>query len=237
MKNIFIVLTLVWFGFISNAFSADFKKGLDAYDKGDYVTALNEWRPLAEQGDAATQFYLGFIYGKGEGVVQDYQEAVKWYRLAAEQGHATAQYNLGGMYAKGNGVVQDYKEADRLWRLAANKKVIGSYTNLGRIYLTGGHGIIQNYYESFKWYGIGAAQGSAPSQYGLGYMYANGFGVIKDYVLAHMWFNIAVSQGNDQAQSGLDNLLKLMTATQIEEAQRLARECQRKEYKGCWTPY
>ncbi len=34
------------------SWGADFNKGLTAYDNGDYVTALNEWRPLAEQGDA-----------------------------------------------------------------------------------------------------------------------------------------------------------------------------------------
>jgi len=31
---------------------ADFQAGVDAYDQGDYATALNEMRPLAEQGDA-----------------------------------------------------------------------------------------------------------------------------------------------------------------------------------------
>jgi len=31
---------------------ADFQKGYDAYRSEDYVTTLNEWVPLAEQGDA-----------------------------------------------------------------------------------------------------------------------------------------------------------------------------------------
>ena len=29
---------------------ADFQAGQNAYDRGDYETALKEWRPLAEQG-------------------------------------------------------------------------------------------------------------------------------------------------------------------------------------------
>ena len=37
------------------AFSADFQKGVDAYDRGDYATALREWKPLAEQGNADAQ--------------------------------------------------------------------------------------------------------------------------------------------------------------------------------------
>jgi len=31
---------------------ADYQAGVDAYDQGDYATALKEWQPLAEQGDA-----------------------------------------------------------------------------------------------------------------------------------------------------------------------------------------
>ena len=37
---------------------ADFEKGLNAYFKGDYATALLEWRPLAEQGYAAAPVAL-----------------------------------------------------------------------------------------------------------------------------------------------------------------------------------
>ena len=48
--------------------------------KGDLATALREWRPLAEQGDAKAQYNLGVMYDNGKGVTQDYKEAVKWYR-------------------------------------------------------------------------------------------------------------------------------------------------------------
>ncbi len=30
--------------------AADFQAGKEAYDRGDYATALKEWRPLADQG-------------------------------------------------------------------------------------------------------------------------------------------------------------------------------------------
>ena len=66
------------------SWSADFGKGLAAAERGDYVTALREWRPLAEQGHAKAQFNLGVMYKKGMGVAQDYSQAAKWYRRAAE---------------------------------------------------------------------------------------------------------------------------------------------------------
>ena len=55
---------------------ADFRDGLAAYERGDYQTALREWRPLAEQGDAQAQYNLGLMYYHGTGVSQDYAEAV-----------------------------------------------------------------------------------------------------------------------------------------------------------------
>jgi len=65
--------------------SADFQKGMDAYDRGDIATALREWKPLAEQGHADAQFNLGWIYYYGQGVPLEDKAAVKWWKLVAEQ--------------------------------------------------------------------------------------------------------------------------------------------------------
>ncbi len=46
---------------------SSYQEGLDAFDRGDYETALKEWRPLAEQGVAKAQYGLGFMYQKGKG--------------------------------------------------------------------------------------------------------------------------------------------------------------------------
>ena len=100
-----ICLALGSFGI---GWSGDFQKGVNAYEKGDYATALKEWTPFADQGHAKAQYNLGVAYANGEGVFQDYKTAVKWYILSAEQGNAKAQYNLGIMYDNGKGVLQDY---------------------------------------------------------------------------------------------------------------------------------
>ena len=100
---------------------AGLNEGVAAAKRGDYATALREWRPLAEQGNAKAQHNLGLIYGKGLGVSQDYAEALQWFRKAAEQGYAKAQYNLGVMYAKGRGVPQDYAQAHMWFNFAASR--------------------------------------------------------------------------------------------------------------------
>src|SRR5271165_2127439 len=98
---------------------ADLAVGKQALQNGDYATALKEFLPLAEQGDAEAQYNLGVMYRDGDGVPQDDKEAVRWFRLAAEQGLANGQFNLGYMYGTGHGVPQDDKEAVRWCRLAA----------------------------------------------------------------------------------------------------------------------
>ena len=75
---------------LSSAIAGPRQDGEAAYANGDYATALRLLRPLANQGDASAQFYLGAMYDTGQGVPQDYPEAVKWYRKAAEQGDAKA---------------------------------------------------------------------------------------------------------------------------------------------------
>ena len=69
-----------------------------------YEPDIDEFRKVAEEGDADHQYYLGQYYQKGEFVPKDHQEAVKWYRKAAEQGHNIAQKSLGWMYQIGKGV-------------------------------------------------------------------------------------------------------------------------------------
>jgi TPR repeat protein len=70
---------------------ADGQAGVDAYKRGDYATALREWRPLAEQGDAGAQFYLGTLYAFGRGLPQDHAAARQWFEKAAAQGDVRAQ--------------------------------------------------------------------------------------------------------------------------------------------------
>jgi uncharacterized protein len=137
----------------------DFQKGLAAYNAGDFATALQEWTPLAEAGDATAQYNLGVIYEHGQGVPQDYKEAVKWYRLAAEQGDARGQYNLGGLYESGQGVLQDYKEAAKWWRLAADQGEAMAQTNLGYMYHYG-QGVLQDNTLAHMWFNIGSANGN-----------------------------------------------------------------------------
>ena len=122
MRNVFraIIVALI-LAIAAPVAAQDYEAGRQAYVRGDYAAALRELRPLAEQGDADAQAFLGIMYDIGDGVPQDYAEAVKWYRMAAEQGLAEAQFFLGFMYRFGKGVPQDFVLAHMWSNLAASK--------------------------------------------------------------------------------------------------------------------
>jgi TPR repeat protein len=95
----------------------DYKAGRTAYRAGDYAMAMQEWRPLAEQGNSKAQDMLGTLFQSGLGVPQDDVEAARWYRLAAKQGDAHGQLHLGFLYSSGltdliNGVPVDVVPTD-----------------------------------------------------------------------------------------------------------------------------
>ncbi len=74
---------------------ADVKDGVDAWGRGEYQTAVNEWKGPAAAGDADAQFNLAQAYKLGRGVPQSLAEAEKWYKRAADQGHLQANDNYG----------------------------------------------------------------------------------------------------------------------------------------------
>ena len=360
MRTIFLELMTFFLLLVSSTtgWSADFEKGLVAYESGDFAAALKELQPLAEQGVARAQGKLGTMYRKGQGVPQNSKTAVRWYRLAAEQGDASAQNNLGLMYAYGQGVPENDKTAMKWYALAAKQGYVDTLYNLGEMYANGygdrkdyvrahmwwsiaasfgykdafkyrdivakqltpyqlekaqdlarlqkgliaaqsgdfvtalrefqnpagrnaeaqynlglmyykGQGVPRDDKTAMKWYRLAAEQGLADAQYNLGtmyrkgqgvpqddktavkwwrlaaeqgftdaqtslgLMYAAGEGVIQDKFYAYMWGNIAASSGNEDGARLRDIVAKEMTSSDASAARKLARECVRKNYKGC----
>ncbi len=191
------------------AIAADFQKGLTAAASGDFKTALAEWTPLAEQGYANSQHYLGIMYAHGDGVLENDKTAVKWFTKAAEQGHARAQTNLGIMYAHGEGVLENDKTAVKWFTKAAEQGYAQAQSNLGVMYEYG-TGVLENDKTAVKWYTKAAEQGYAQAQANLGFMYEFGTGVLEDYKTALEWYTKASEQGSDYATSRLSDVLVIV---------------------------
>jgi hypothetical protein len=105
--------------------------------------------------------------------------------------------------------------------------------SLGSMYYNG-DGVAKSYAEAVKWYRLAAAQGNPTAQSNLGAMYALGQGVSQNILLAHMWLNLSAAAGNLDAANVRDTATeKLMTPQQISLAQKMARDCQQRNFKGC----
>lgn len=87
--------------------------GMDAYQTGDYIRALQHWKTLAEHGHAQAAYNLGFMYEFGYGVAPSDVEAFSYYLRAAQRGHTQAQHTVAWMYERGKGVAADRTQAAR----------------------------------------------------------------------------------------------------------------------------
>lgn len=162
MRPVCTIVLVLSFVCLDLAAWADFQAGMDANNREDYATALREWRPLAEKGDALAQYNLGVLYRKGRGVPQDDVQARKWYDKAAAQGQAKAQYNLGTLYYNGEGVPKDYKQALRWFRLAADQGEAVAQTKIAIMY-EDAQGVPHDLVQAYKWYSLAITSGDKPA--------------------------------------------------------------------------
>ena len=147
--GIALIAALV-FGLTAPAW-AGWDEGAAAYKRGDYATALREWRPLAEQGHAEAQFKFGVMFFNGHGVMRDSAEAWKWWRKAADQGHAGAQ-DVTGLLLGG----LNYAGAAEWWRKGAEQGDADAQFNLGVMYAKG-QGVPQDYAQAHMWFNLAAS--------------------------------------------------------------------------------
>jgi uncharacterized protein len=155
--------------------------------------------------------------------VEERAPQIETLLLSAEQGTAMDKYNLGLEYEKGMLVARDYREAVRWYRLSAVQGHSDAQYKLCEL-SEGGQGSPQDYQEALRWCGLAADQGHGQAMFMIGRLYHTGHGVPQDLVQAHVWYNLATANGYNDAKKWRDRLAEEMSATQIAQAQKLARE-------------
>ena len=142
---------------------ADGNAGLKAYEAGDYATALQEFLPLAEAGQASAQAAIGQMYLDGHGVPQDPAQAAIWLEKAANGGSARARAQIGAMYATGTGVAADEMKASYWLLKAANQNVRQSQRLMSQRFYHG-QGVPRDIVQSFLYAALSARQGDPEGQ-------------------------------------------------------------------------
>jgi hypothetical protein len=177
--------------------SGDLEAGEKAYGEKDYTTAFRNWRPLAEQGDANVQFYIGYMYLHGQGVDQNLEEAVVWYLKSADQKHGDSLVSLFELlkndkrekvlllieenanhssgYEIGNYTMEegDFEAAARILKPLAeqgNPKAQFDFAQL----LQHGSGVSKNISDALKWYRAASKNGHHRAMISLAYHLSRG---------------------------------------------------------------
>ncbi len=105
-----LILLVFAMGFQTMAF-AGLDEGLAAINAKNYKLALEELKPLADNGDVLAQTNLGIMYENGQGVARDYMQATELFLKAAQKGDETALYNIVAMHGADYGVALRQKIA------------------------------------------------------------------------------------------------------------------------------
>ena len=135
------------------------KAGIDAWQKGDHATAVNNWRPLAEKGDADAAFNLGQAYRLGRGVVINLGAAQTWLERAAKADHLDAQTTLGLLlFQNGN------RAGGLRWlKVAAERGEPRAMLVYGTA-LYNGDGVARDPVAAYAYVSRAAAQGLSPAK-------------------------------------------------------------------------
>ncbi len=136
----------------------DLATGLDAYNKGDYLTAFHVLQPFAVEGDIKASVTLGYMFEKGLGVPQHYGEARTLYGSACRKEDAWAQSRMGIMHYHGLGRPIDYINARTCLIKAAKKGIAEAQYYLGLLY-ENGQKVDKNPAEAYMWFNLAASNG------------------------------------------------------------------------------
>lgn len=174
--------------------------GLQAYQQGDFATALAEWQKLAKAGNSQAMHNLAILYENGQGVDADAKEAQFWCERAAEAGNAQAQTHLGYMLQQQG----DFTTANTWWLRAAEAGDADAQNNLGLAYHNG-EGVEADDDTAADWFEAAALQNHTGAQFNMGVLYANG----QRFAHARHWWQKAADLGNENAQAALNQLDKM----------------------------
>jgi TPR repeat protein len=195
---VFVLTLLAW----TEVACATFEVGLRAYQRGDFESAMKEFRDAAAAGDTRSMTLLGYMYSEGEGVEVDYGEALRLWQRASSLNDAAAAYNIGIAYRDARGVAQNYATAVEWFGTAAGRGDSNAMNDLARAYQRG-RGIAKDMSAAIRLYEQAAALGNERAQYNLGVAYQEGAGLPIDLISAAKWYRASAIQGAAPAQYNL----------------------------------
>lgn len=141
-----------------------FARGKRAYDRGDWLKALLDLRPLAEWGDVRAMMLLGNMYAGGNGVGKEPKEAFALYHRAAIANNLDGMVATAAMYQTGLGVPVNTRLAigwfERAARLGSQQAAF--FYGIHKFQGSKGtsYDLKADHAEAYKWFRIAATKGT-----------------------------------------------------------------------------
>lgn len=180
----------------------NYNSGAFYFAKGDYLTAISIWAPLAQQGHPAAQYSMGLLYDQGKGVKKDPKRALQYFQFAVKQNLPAAQYYLGMKYYAGLGVNKNVTKARDLLTQAAQQEHLQAQFELGQLY-DSSLSDIQDPQLATEWFIKAAENGYGPAQHSLASHYLTGRGATLSLEKGVFWLQKAAEQNDADAMRDL----------------------------------
>ncbi|GAB4348239.1 MAG: hypothetical protein Kow0073_00850 [Immundisolibacter sp.] len=127
-----------------NIQAGDLEDGIAAFEHHDFDTAVRLIKPLAEQGNAEAEYFMGTFYMFGHGVPMDPPQADVWFKRAfghwetqARAGDPASMVEVAMMLTNGLGMRRDDQAAVEWLRKAADLNYPDAWAELGELYVEG----------------------------------------------------------------------------------------------------
>lgn len=179
--------------------------------RGDFESAINVLRPLAEAGNREGLYELGFLALTECDLISG-REAFSLFLKAAEQGHAEAMYHFATFPEFISEAFKSPLSEEEAWRWllrAAELGAVQAQYNAGASLATGAWGeghVAQDLEAAVAWYRCAAVEGHAEAQFNLASMLSEGEGCERDIPAAREWLRRAMAGGYEYAEGLLAHL-------------------------------
>lgn len=161
ISKINLTLLALSMSFMGFAQALSEREGLDIYQRGLYLEAIEYWKKAAAAGDAGSAYRLSEEYFDAKIVKRDLKLALKYLRQASEGNDARALTDLASLYDYGTGVRENRAKAGELYLRAARMGMPAAMFNVASMLETG-EGLAQDKVEAYKYYLLSRDQGFGP---------------------------------------------------------------------------
>ena len=147
-----------------------------AFQRGQYLKAMELALPRAQLGDPAAQTLLAELFAEGFGVGRSMDDAVFWYDQAAKNGDPAAQYKLALLLTDGRYVERNDDRARELMKQSAEAGNAKAQFNFAQLLVAEKPGPV-GIREALPFFEKSAARGIPDAQYALSQIYINALDV------------------------------------------------------------